>query len=332
MADFALIEQLDQAITAMLSGAAQLEPAEPTLAALMDIAGKLRDLPDDRFMARLDGELGAESERRIPMSASTVARSAVIHAVTPFITVPDGEKLVEFLKHAFGAEETTRRPHGPGDGFVAVLKIGDSDLLIMSEESARGQERPAALHVYVKDCDAAYQRALEGGALVVGLPGQGFEPADRPWGERAAFMTDSYGNHWNIATRFGSSYVPEDGKHVRPGLLPRNASALIDFLERAFGAEEVGPRHEVGGRVEHAFIRIGEVLIEMADALEEGLRPFGYYMSTDDVDSVYRRAVAAGAVSIAPPADQSFGDRIAVIQDPFGNQWVAAKHIKGAEA
>jgi len=329
MADLALIEQLDQAITAMLAGAAQPETADAGLAALMDIAGKLRDLPDDRFMERLGAELGAESERRVPMSRSTTAGPAVIHAVTPFITVADGEKLIEFLKHTFRAEEMARHPHGHGGGFVAALKIGDSDLLIMGDESVRGQERPAALHVYVKDCDAVYQRALEAGATVVGPADQGFEPADRPWGERAAFMTDSFGNHWNIATRFGPNYVPEDGRHVRPGLLPRNAPVLIDFLERAFGAEEVGPRHEVGGRVEHAFVRIGEVLLEMADAVEEGLRPFGFYLYTDDVDAVYHRAVAAGAVSIAPPADQPFGDRIAVIQDTFGNQWIAAKNLGG---
>jgi PhnB protein len=81
--------------------------------------------------------------------------------------------------------------------------------------------------------------------------------------------------------------------------------------------------------VEHAFVRIGEVLLEMADAVEEGLRPFGFYLYTDDVDAVYHRAVAAGAVSIAPPADQPFGDRIAVIQDTFGNQWIAAKNLGG---
>ena len=40
-----------------------------------------------------------------------------------------------------------------------------------------------------------------------------------------------------------------------------------------------------------------------------------------NVDAVYDRAVAAGAVSLLPPADQPFGDRIAVLQDPFGNNW-----------
>ena len=47
--------------------------------------------------------------------------------------------MIEFMKHTFGAEETTRHPHGP-DGFVAGVRIGDSDLLVMGDESSRGQE------------------------------------------------------------------------------------------------------------------------------------------------------------------------------------------------
>ena len=76
------------------------------------------------------------TEHRDHISA---AEFAAIHAVTPFICVPDGDKLIEFMKHTFGAEETSRHPHGP-DGFVAGVRIGDSDLLIMGGESLRGQE------------------------------------------------------------------------------------------------------------------------------------------------------------------------------------------------
>lgn len=79
--------------------------------------------------------------------------------------------------------------------------------------------------------------------------------------------------------------------------------------------------------MEHAFLRIGEAMVEMSEVSEEQVRPFGFYLYTDDVDAVYHRAMAAGAVTIAPPADQPFGDRIAVLRDPFGNQWIAAKHI-----
>ncbi len=332
MPDRALIEQLDQAIDGMLAGAKQTGSADPTLSALMEIAGTLRDLPDNVFKTRLSRELQAEFQRRPPMTRSTpiesiesaAAEFATIHTITPFICVPEGAKLIEFMKHTFGAEETTRHPHGP-DGFVAGVRIGDSDLLIMGGESLRGAECPAALHVYVKDCDATYQRALDAGAFTIGSPGVG-EPADRPYGERAAFVSDAFGNYWFIATRLGPNYVGVGLGHVTPSLLPTSAPPLIDFLKRAFGAKVEG-LHEEAGRMVHAFVRIGEAMVEMSEAEEERLRPFGFYLHTDDVDAVYHRALAAGAISILPPADQFYGDRLAIMEDPAGNRWFAAKRI-----
>ena len=332
MPDRALIEQLDQAIDGMLAGAKQTGSADPTLSALMEVAGTLRDLPDNGFKTRLSRELQAEFQRRPPMTRSTpiesiestAAEFATIHTITPFICVPEGAKLIEFMKHTFGAEETTRHPHGP-DGFVAGVRIGDSDLLIMGGESLRGAECPAALHVYVKDCDATYQRALDAGAFTIGSPGVG-EPADRPYGERAAFVSDAFGNYWFIATRLGPNYVGVGLGHVTPSLLPTSAPPLIDFLKRAFGANVEG-LHEEAGRMVHAFVRIGEAMVEMSEAEEERLRPFGFYLHTDDVDAVYHRALAAGAISILPPADQFYGDRLAIMEDPAGNRWFAAKRI-----
>jgi PhnB protein len=67
-------------------------------------------------------------------------------------------------------------------------------------------------------------------------------------------------------------------------------------------------------------------MVEMGET-KEVLPPFGFYLHTDDVDAVYDRAMAAGAISIVPPADQPFGDRLAIVQDPAGNRWFAAKRI-----
>jgi len=338
MTDRALSEQLDQAIDGILAGREQTKSADdPTLSALAGIAASLRDLPDDGFKTRLGRELAvasreSEFQRRTPMTASTPVERiglsgpefTAIHTVTPFICVPEGAKLIEFMKHTFAAEETTRHPHGP-DGFVAGVKIGDSDLLVMGGESLRGGELRAALHVYVKDCDATYQRALDAGALTIGSPGVG-EPADRPYGERAAFVSDPFGNYWFIATRRGPNYVGVGLRHVTPSLLPTTAAPLIDFLKHAFGATVEG-LHEQAGRMVHAFVRIGQAMVEMAEAEQEDLRPFGFYMHTDDVDTVYHRALAAGAISVLPPADQPFGDRLAIFHDPAGNRWFAAKRI-----
>jgi len=328
--DRALSEQLDQAIDTMLAGAAHTASADATFAALSEIAGTLRDLPDARFKARVSRELQPEFPRRTPMTAtsieSNVSKFAVILTITPFVCIPEADKLIEFMKHTFDAEESGRHPHGP-DGFVASVRIGDSDLIVMGGESLRGTECPAALHVYVKDCDTTYQRALDAGAVPLGSAGTG-EPADRPYGERAAFVSDSFGNYWFIATRFGPDYIGIGLGHVTPSLLPSNTKVrpLIDFLERAFGARVEG-LYENAGRIVHAFIRIGEAMLEMGEADETGLQPFGFYLHTDDVDAVYRSAIAAGATSILAPGDQPFGERLAIFQDPAGNRWFAAKRI-----
>jgi len=173
MPDRALSEQLDQAIEALLAGSPP--PAgDSELLDLMGIAGALRDLPEESFKARL----GSELKRRASMPISTTAGTTgtTTHTVTPFISVPEGAQLIEFMKHTFGAEELARHPHRPGDGFVASVRIGDTDLLIMGDESARGRESLVALHVYVPDCDATYKSALDAGAKSMG------EPKDQVYG------------------------------------------------------------------------------------------------------------------------------------------------------
>ena len=47
-----------------------------------------------------------------------------------------------------------------------------------------------------------------------------------------------------------------------------------------------------------------------------------------DCDAAYAQAMAAGATSIAEPADQFYGDRLARITDPHGNQWSISTHIE----
>ena len=302
-----LMEQLDQAIDMLLRGDSPAS-SEPALSALTKVAGRLRHLPDDRFKTRLLREL---------VTGSPAGDELGIHTIMPFISVPEGEKLIEFMKGTFDAVETHRHAHGP-DGFVASVKIGDSDLLVMGGESLRGQESSAALHVYVKDCDEAYRRALEMGAVTIG-PG---EPADRPYGERAAFVADVYANNWFIATRTG------ERPHVVPYVLSPNAPTVLDFLKRAFGAQ-VEAIHEAGGRIMHAVIRMGEAKIEMGQGSEALPHPLAFYIRTENVDALYRRAMAAGATSVLPPADQAFGERLAIVADPAGNRWLAVTRVAG---
>jgi uncharacterized glyoxalase superfamily protein PhnB len=242
------------------------------------IARALLLMPSRDFRARLKSELLARASMR---------------TVTPYIAVQNEPKLVEFLKHTFGAE------HSP-----AGIRIGDSLLRIAPAEP--GRERIGAFHVYVPDCDAAYRRALEAGGFSMG------EPADRPYGERSGFVRDFAGNHWYIATRFPSNVPPEDLGTVLPFLLLSNARAFIDFVKRAFAAEEMAV-FEQSGRVMHAAVRIGDAVLEMGEPPEAQSLPGSFLLSVDDCDATYQRAIAAGATALREPD---------VILDPFGYQWI----------
>ena len=96
------------------------------------------------------------------------------------------------------------------------------------------------------------------------------------------------------------------------------------LLKRAFGAEEMGV-FEQAGRVMHAAVRIGDAVLEMGEPAGETFSlPGRFFLYVADCDEWYRRAVEAGAASLAEPADQSYGHRTAMVADPFGNQWVTA--------
>jgi uncharacterized glyoxalase superfamily protein PhnB len=119
---------------------------------------------------------------------------AGFHSITPYLVVPGIAKLVEFLKQAFGAEETHPIMTRP-DGTVmhAEMRIGDSRLM-MGEPMGNFQAMPCMLYLYVPDVDAIYRRALAAGAVSLQ------EPADQFYGDRNAGVRDPSGNLWWIGT------------------------------------------------------------------------------------------------------------------------------------
>jgi uncharacterized glyoxalase superfamily protein PhnB len=310
-------EQLDQAIDALFAGAA-FEASDRELDALVRIASALREMPAGDFKSRLRVQL----ERRAAMTQVAAHVREGFRTITPYITIAEGGRLIEFLKHSFAAAELRRSPSSIG--FHAEIRIGDSMLMIGSGESARGQERLGAFHVYVPDCDAAYQRAVEAGAESMG------EPADRPYGERSGFIKDFAGNHWYIATRFGDAFAPEGMGNLMPYVLLPNARAFIDFTKRALHAEEMGV-YEEAGRVMHGAVRIGDSVVEMGEPVDPLFLAHRFFVYVEDCDASYVRALEAGAESLDGPKDQPYGHRTALVLDPFGYQWVLATLLTPAE-
>jgi len=283
------------------------------------IATRKEDLSPEEMQRRFE----AEAEREHRTSGGFVPKG--FHSVTPYLLVKDAPGLLDFVKQVFGADETFRTSASP-DGMEAEVRIGDSRLRIGGgslETGWSGDIRPTALHVYVLDTDAAYQRAVKAGATTIQ------PPMDHDYGERGASITDPHGNNWYIATHLGETFAPPGVRTVIPYLQPLRSEPLIHFLRYAFGAEELARHASPDGVVYHSHMRIGDSSIEMADA--HGLyqpMPTTFYLYLPNVNAAYRRALEAGATSMAEPKDQPYGDRNASVRDVFGNLWHMAMRLK----
>ena len=244
-------------------------------------------------------------------------------AVTPYLTVRRGEDLINFVKTVLGAEEIHRSTGGSGGGVHVEARIGNSMVMIGSAPTI--EEKLAALHVYVDDVDVAYRKALEIGATSLG------EPTDQPYGERGASVVDVSGNHWYLARSLSGPPVPEGLRSVTPYFHPRSAARMIDFLKRAFNAEEVARYQDDAGRIMHARVTIDGAAIEMGEPQGPYQPiPMATYLYVPDVDATYQRALNAGAISKLVPTDQPYGDRNAWVEDPQGHTWYIATPKSGA--
>ncbi len=120
------------------------------------------------------------------------------HTVTPYLSVPDAEGLITFLIAVFDAEVRRRDTRPDGTLLNAEVRIDDS-IIELSQATPEWGATPAALHVYVRDTDAAYRRALDAGATSL------YAPAEMDYGERSAGVRDSNGNRWYFATFHGAA-------------------------------------------------------------------------------------------------------------------------------
>jgi PhnB protein len=119
-----------------------------------------------------------------------------------------------------------------------------------------------------------------------------------------------------------------DGYHsITPYLVVPGVATLLDFLKQAFEAQELHRMLRPDGTVMHAEVRIGDSLVMMGEPMGDTQPMLGsLYLYVNDVDTVYKRALQAGATSTSAPADQFYGDRSAGLKDPVGNQWWVATH------
>jgi PhnB protein len=367
-----LIDQLDDAIgNAMSNPGKRARRLDPAVAALLRIAGELRDLPRPEFKTRLKAELTPMRGRRARTVTRTARRATIasvprattaplLHpSAIPCLVIKGAARAIEFYQRAFGAIELSRHqdPHS-GKIWHAEIQVGNTPIALADEEGDYNRSpqslggSPVIVGLDVDDPDAVVQRAVAGGARVI------FPVADQFYGQRGGRIADPFGHFWIVSKtietvppdemrRRSEAYakhtaeaareeapamavkpVPEGFHSITPYLHVSDAARLIDFLKRAFGAEEVVRVPGPDGKIRHAQMKVSGSMIELADAPE---KPTAIWLFVHDADATYKRALAAGATSIHAPMDQDYGNREASVKDPFGNHWYIATPLPDAQ-
>ena len=129
--------------------------------------------------------------------------------------------------------------------------------------------------------------------------------------------------------------IPEGYYSLTPYLVCKGAAKAIEFYANAFGAQETVRMPGPDGSIAHAEVKIGNSMLMLADEDTQrgqlsphtiGGTPCSIMFYADDVDEVFKRAIAAGAKEEMPPADMFWGDRMGNLVDPFGHKWAIATH------
>jgi PhnB protein len=116
-----------------------------------------------------------------------------LNSVNVYMHPLRAEPVINFLKRAFGAREIAKYASPDGVVHHAEIRVGDS-VVEMGEAHGKYPPMPTMFYLYVPDCDAVYQRALQVGATSI------MEPVDQPYGDRNGAVKDAFGNQWYIAT------------------------------------------------------------------------------------------------------------------------------------
>jgi PhnB protein len=131
--------------------------------------------------------------------------------------------------------------------------------------------------------------------------------------------------------------IPDDYPRLSPYLIVDGASDAIEFYTSVLGATERMRMPGPDGKIGHAELELGDSLIMLADENPEmgasgpttiGGTPVTLHVYVDDVDTVFERAIEAGATQQRAVEDQFYGDRAGQFEDPWGHRWSVSTHVE----
>jgi PhnB protein len=114
--------------------------------------------------------------------------------------------------------------------------------------------------------------------------------------------------------------IPQGWHSVTPRIVVADPHGLVRFLKDVFDAT---------GEFETqrpSIVRIGDSNVMVSAPGVREAAPSFLHVYVADADATYRRAVAAGAATLEPPGDMPYGDRRAMVRDPWGNDWQIATY------
>ena len=352
MSERLIIDQLDDAVAALAEGRQpDLKSLGSELSALIEVAQDLIGLPRETFKAELQQQLIRSDSMSSPAQQP---EANLVTSMSFHICVAGASAAIDFYREAFGAKELMRLTEPDGTVGHAEIQIGNAVLSISDEYPDYGTlspqtigGSPVKIHLDVPDVDAFAERAIKAGATLV-------RPIeDQFYGARSGQLKDPFGYTWIVSTHLRDVPVDEMQKEldkwaqdraaknsyeagineprmrrenrraVTPYITVHQPAELIDFVTQSFGAiEHFRATGSAGGM--HAEVSIGDSIVMIGGAEHIEPKPTAIHLYVPNVDEVYERALKAGAKSLMPVVDQSYGERSGGVEDPQGNRWYIA--------
>lgn len=123
-------------------------------------------------------------------------------------------------------------------------------------------------------------------------------------------------------------YKPVSYTSVAAYIMADGAQRVIDFLKATFDAEELRRSDGPDGSIMHCEVRIDDTVVMIADGGGNfPAFPVWLHIYVPDVDATYKRALAAGGISVQEPDQRGDPDRRGGVKDPAGNTWWIATQV-----
>ncbi len=120
-----------------------------------------------------------------------------------------------------------------------------------------------------------------------------------------------------------TAWKPENYNSVSVYIVADNAQRVIDFLKKTFDAADLRRFDNPDGKIKHAEVRVNDTVVMIADASGAyPASPVWLHVYVPDAQVTYKKALAAGGVSVQEPVRKDGEPDIrSGVKDPSGNTW-----------